>query len=165
MVICRNVRKLTLKNIFFILLLLCGAAILPTRTAAQNEGIKLTFEVDGVPVAQNLQILFYHNNKEFEAELKNGVLFVPPELAGLRFVDEVRFKSEKYDLRFRYFIPIKYEPDTEWVLGVDNKPFDPVNLSEKVSYDDVDYLQHLKGRSKQKPELYWFYLIPVRRDK
>lgn len=123
----------------------------------------MTFGVDGALVEQSFQAVFYYKKKEFTAELKNGQLLIPPELAGLQLVDEVRFKSEKYDLRFRYFIPVN-RPDSEWVLGVDTKPFDPDNMVDGASYSDVDYIQYLKNRKKGSKG-WGFHIIPVRGDK
>jgi hypothetical protein len=99
---------------------------LPPKVADQGFAIK--FEVDGKEVDQEFRVLLYVDNKVIEPRRVGSRFIVPPELKDNEKV-HVRFLSGKYDLSFDPVYAPKFE--TDWVVGIDNAPFDSENVDSE----------------------------------
>lgn len=95
---------------------------------AQSRCVKVAFEVDGKAVDQEFKILLYVDNKVIEPTRVGKSFIVPPELKDHEKVN-VRFLSGKYDLSFDPVYAPKFE--TDWVVGIDNAPFDSENIASE----------------------------------
>lgn len=114
------------------ILLLTGCCVLLVNSAkAQTSAVKiLRFEVDGKEVHKDFRILLYVNGKTIEPVRTGNSFAVPTELQGCENVG-VRFLSGKYDLLFDAVHISKFS--TDWIVGVDKKPFDEQNTASEVS--------------------------------
>ncbi len=111
------------------ILLLAGCSLLANSVMAQTRSLKiLRFEVDGKEVHKDFKLLLYVNGKAIELVRTGNSFAVPTELQGCESVD-VRFVSGKHDLFFNAVHISKF--DTDWIIGIDNKPFDAENLSSE----------------------------------
>jgi hypothetical protein len=88
--------------------------------------VKVNFEVDGKEVQQKFKIMIYAGDEIIEPALAGGGFVVPPEMKKYEKVG-VRFLSEGDDLFFDSVYLSKFK--TDWVVGVDRKPFALENLS------------------------------------
>jgi hypothetical protein len=85
----------------------------------------LRFEVDKKEIKSSFKIILYLNDKEIEPVRDGNSFFVPQEVDNS--IVTVRFISSGYDLLFHPIYPSKF--DADWIIGVDNKPFDTDNVS------------------------------------
>lgn len=107
------------------ILLLAGYSVL-LANAAQARSVKiLRFEVDGKEVRTDFKIFLYINGKTIEPVRTENSFSVPAELQGCETVG-VRFIAGKHDLSFDVHMS-KF--DTDWIIGIDHKPFDTEDLS------------------------------------
>lgn len=113
-----RLRKLT------ILITACCIAVLANSVKAQTNCVKVKFEVDGKEIKQKFKVLLYVNDKVIEPSVSENGFTVPPEIKEGDEV-KVRFLSGEYDLFFDSLHSSKF--GTDWVVGVDNKPFDKEN--------------------------------------
>lgn len=95
---------------------------------AQSQCVRVKFEVDDKEVDQEFRILLYVDNKVIEPTRVGKTFIVPPELKDHEKVN-VRFLSEKYDLWFESVYVTKFK--TDWVVGIDNPPFDSDNVASE----------------------------------
>lgn len=133
-------RKLT------ILVLVCCSVMLTVKAQtncvrAQNNRVKFSFEVDAKPVKEKFKVQLYLDGKVIEPDMCGDSFLVPPEIEGRKDTG-VRFLSDKYDL---YFDPIfAHNFKIDWVVGVDNKPFEKENLNAEKNYEKVAIIHYLK---------------------
>jgi len=108
------------------LILASGVVMSAPPSRAQTEFVQiLRFEIDGVRNDQRFKVLFQVGKKVIEPlRFENGFV-VPAGLEGLDKVD-IRFVSGKYDLLFESVHASAFV--TDWIIGVDTKPFDKDNL-------------------------------------
>ncbi len=112
-----TLRKLT------ILILVCCSAMLTVK--AQTNCVKVKFEVDGKEVRQKFKIVLYFNNAIIEPSVSKKGFAVPLEIGDSNEVS-VRFLSGEYDL---FFDSLHISAlDTDWIVGIDNRPFDKDNI-------------------------------------
>src|ERR1700755_3278409 len=89
----------------------------------------LKLEVDGREVHKDFKILLYVDGREIAPARAGNGFIVPPELEGHENID-VRITWDEYDLTFDSVYISKF--DTDWVVGVDKKPFDEENTASEV---------------------------------
>lgn len=107
---------------------------------AQDRKVKiLRFEVDKKEIESDFKIILYLNDKKIEPLQDGNSFLVPREIDNS--VVSVRFISGRYDLLFHPIYPPKF--DTDWIIGVDKKPFDTDNasLQEARNLKMIYYLQ------------------------
>ena len=110
-----------------ILMLACCSVIFTNSVKAQTDCVKIKFEVDGKEVKQKFKIILYDNNKAIEPLVSENGFTVPLEIRNSEKVN-VRFLSGEYDLFFESVYLPKFK--TDWVVGIDRKPFDKDNLPQ-----------------------------------
>jgi hypothetical protein len=124
-------------NLFFVIL---GCLVVLNSTQAQDRKVKIVrFEVDNKEIKSDFKIMLYLNNKKIEPSRDGNSFLVPQEIDNS--VVTVRFISDGYDLLFHPIYPSKF--DTDWIVGVDKKPFDTDNASpqEARNLKMIYYLQ------------------------
>jgi hypothetical protein len=89
----------------------------------------LKLEVDGREVHKDFKILLYVGGREIAPARAGNSFIVPTELEGHQNVD-VRITWDEYDLTFDSVYISKF--DTNWVVGVDKKPFDEENTASEI---------------------------------
>jgi hypothetical protein len=107
---------------------------------AQDRKVKiLRFEVDNKEIKSDFKIFLYTIDKEIEPLRDGNSFFVPREIDSS--IVTVRFITGSYDLLFYPIYPSKF--NTDWVIGVDKKPFDIDNASseEARNLKMIYYLQ------------------------
>lgn len=103
-----------------------SAQVAINSAQAQDRKVKvLRFEVDKKEIKSSFKIILYLNDKEIEPVRDGNSFFVPQEVDNS--IVTVRFISSGYDLLFHPIYPAKF--DTDWIIGVDKKPFDADNVS------------------------------------
>lgn len=122
-----TLRKLT------ILITACCIAVLANSVKAQTNCVKVKFEVDGKEVKQKFKVVLYVSDKVIEPSVSETGFTVPPEIKEGDEV-KVRFLSGEYDLFFDSLHSSKF--GTDWVVGVDNKPFDKENTEPEEPAPD-----------------------------
>ena len=100
-----------------------------TSVNAQNRCVAVKFEVDSKEADQPFKVLLYVDNKVIEPTVAGKSFIVPPELKGQEKVN-VRFLSGDYDLFFQSVYMSKF--NTDWVVGIDNPPFDNENIASET---------------------------------
>ncbi|HEX8560408.1 MAG TPA: hypothetical protein VF668_20100 [Pyrinomonadaceae bacterium] len=115
-------RKLTF------LMLACCSATMVRPAGAQTDLVKVKFEVDGDEVRQKFKVLLYLDDKVIEPAVSEGGFIAPPEVRSDERVN-VRFLSGGYELFFNSVHAAAF--GTDWVVGVDNKPFDRENTASE----------------------------------
>src|SRR5947209_814174 len=114
-----------------ILVVACCCAMLINSVQAQTRAVKiLKLEVDGREIHKGFKILLYVNGKEIEPMRNGNSFIIPPELQSCENVG-VRFLWGKYNLFFDSVNISKF--NTDWIVGVDKKPFDEENTASAVS--------------------------------
>lgn len=127
---------------------------------AQDRKVKmLRFEVDKKEIKSDFRIILYLNKKKIEPIRDGNSFSVPQEINNS--VVSVRFISAGYDLLFYPIYPSKF--DTDWIIGVDKKPFDPDDASPQearnlkmiyylqfVSHDGDDTILTVNVRKKKR---------------
>jgi hypothetical protein len=124
-------------NLLFAIL---SCLVVINSAQAQDRKVKvLRFEVDKKEIKSSFEIIFYLNDMKIEP-LWDGNSFVVPREIGDSVVS-VRFISGDYDLLFYPVYPSKF--DTDWIIGIDKKPFDRDNASpqEAQNLKMIYYLQ------------------------
>jgi hypothetical protein len=116
-----------MKRIKALALVVCVLALVGS-VSAQSQCVRIKFEVDGKEVNQKFRVLLYVDNKVIEPTVVGKSFVVPPELKDQEKVN-VRFLSGKYDLSFQSVYVSKFK--TDWVVGVDNPPFDNENIASE----------------------------------
>jgi hypothetical protein len=102
------------------------ALIASTDTLAQDNPIKVKFEIDGKEIHQPFKILLsVKGSAIFEPAITDGSFIFPLELRSYEKVS-LRLVYKEYDLDYGDVYPSKF--NGEMVFGVDNKPFDEENL-------------------------------------
>lgn len=118
----------SLKKIFYILIMLCfacGLTVSP-KMYAQNEPIKVKFEIDGKEVQQPFRILLSGKDSAiFEPRITNDSFIFPQELRSYEKVN-LRLLYKKYELDYGEIYLTKFSCDM--TFGIDNKPFDEENI-------------------------------------
>ena len=112
---------------------------------AQSEMVKVNFEIDGKEVREKFTIMIYTGDKIIEPCIGEDGFVVPPEVKKYEKVG-VRFLSAGHDLYFDSVYRSKFE--TDWVVGVDRKPFAPENLSSPRSRKKTKLIYYLNFISK-----------------
>ena len=111
------------------LLLLGWSTLLITSVTAQTHVVKIRrFEVDGKALHKPFKILLYVDGRVIKPARIGNRFVVPSEIEHHKTVD-VRFISEKYNLFFQSVDNSKF--GTDWIVGVDNKPFDEENIASE----------------------------------
>jgi hypothetical protein len=108
--------------------------------------VKVTFEVDGKEVHQKFKIMLYAGDEIIEPRMVEGGFIVPPEIKKYEKVG-VRFTSEGDDLFFDPVYLSKFE--TEWVVGVDRKPFALENISSSRTRKKTKLIFYINFISKE----------------
>lgn len=85
----------------------------------------LRFEVDGKPVRKSFRVSLFDNDKFVDLKTVKDGFLLPAKFTKHEFV-RIRFRIGSYDLLFDPIYRAKFE--TEWIIGVDRKPFDPDNV-------------------------------------
>lgn len=117
-----QVRKLT------VLILTCCSLMLGVPVKAGPKWVKVKFEVDGAALNEQFKVIIYAKELKLEPDVVGSTLAVPPELKDYETVD-VRFLCGKYDLFFEDIHTAAF--DADWIVGVDNKPFDKENTDSE----------------------------------
>ena len=116
-----------MKKIKALALVVCVLAFVGS-VSAQNQCVRIKFEVDGKEVDQKFRVLLSVDSRVIEPTVVGKSFIVPPELKDQEKVN-VRFLSGKYDLSFESVYVTKFK--TDWVVGVDNPPFDNENIASE----------------------------------
>lgn len=96
----------------------------------RSDFVKISFERDGKPVEQKFKILIYADGKVIEPlRFENGFV-VPPEIKSFGKVD-VRILFGRHNVLFDPIYLAKF--GTDWVVGVDNKPFDREHVNGETA--------------------------------
>ncbi len=114
-----------MKKLNFLFAILCCLVVINSAQAQERKVKILRFEVDKKEVKTSFKIIIYLDDKEIEPRRDGDSFFVPQEIDNS--VVSVRFISDGYDLIFHPIYPAKF--DTDWIIGVDKKPFDADNVS------------------------------------
>jgi hypothetical protein len=119
----------TTKTLCPLIALCCAGAMFPANlTFAQDEPIKVKFEVDGKESNRPFKIfLSVKGSAIFEPPISDNSFVFPPELRNIEKV-HLRLKSGKYDLDYGEVYLSKF--DDEMVFGVDNAPFDEEHIAD-----------------------------------
>jgi hypothetical protein len=107
-----------------LLVILGVVASLAITVSAQSKSVRFKIEVDGKPIKSETKIILYFGDEKIEPITSGNSFLLPPQLQKYERVN-VRFISGKYNLLFESIYLSKFEG--EWVIGVDNKPFDKEN--------------------------------------
>ena len=99
----------------------------------------LKIEVDSKPVTSDFQLFLHRGNQKITPR-RNGRSFEVPADLGADPVS-VQIKIKGFDLWFSPVYPSKFT--TNWIIGVDKKPFDSDNLGADKAKDIklIYYLQ------------------------
>lgn len=116
-----------MKKIKALALAVCLLALVGS-VSAQSQSVTIKFEVDGKEVDQKFRVLLYFDNKVIEPTVVEKSFIVPPELKDQEKVN-VRLLSGEYDLSFESVYLTKFK--TDWVVGIDNPPFDDENIASE----------------------------------
>jgi hypothetical protein len=118
---------------------------LSTQTTAQSKTVHLTFKYEEKIRKEKFDVTFYEDGVAFTTKRTKGGFLVPNEI--LKFEKlSVGLVSKKYKL---FFAPIfMRDLDSDWTIGIDNKPFHLDNINVESSYDNVTTLQYLSFRPK-----------------
>jgi hypothetical protein len=117
-----------MRGILKILIVLCWAALFGGSAMGQSEMVKVKFEVDGQEIRQKFKITIYAGDETIEPCIEKDGFIVPPAIKKYEKVG-VRFVSGSHDLFFDSVYLPKFGSD--WVVGVDKKPFAEENLPER----------------------------------
>jgi hypothetical protein len=94
----------------------------PVSTEAQSWFVKIRFEVDGKHVLSGkFKVLINADGQTIEPRLLDNGFVVPPEVSHSKKI-ELRFVSGEYDLLFSPLTKDHF--DSEWIIGVNNPPFE-----------------------------------------
>jgi hypothetical protein len=111
-----------------VLIVVCCSAMLTGPAGAQINSMKVKFEVDGKEVKQKFKVMLYIDGEAIEPPVSEGGFIAPPEVRNSQKIG-VRFLSGEYDL---FFDPVRESAfGTDWIVGVDNKPFDEENSASE----------------------------------
>lgn len=115
---------------------------------AQDKKVEFRFEVDGKPVRQKFKVQLDIDGKIIEAKLSKNGFYLPLEFQHCKTCEifAVRFTSKKYILAFDGVYRKNF--DSNWVLGIDNRPFDVDNINISTSYENIRTLHYLGFRPK-----------------
>lgn len=138
-----------MKWIIFVLLVGGAIFLFADNASAQETEIAFSFEIDGKPITQKFKVLFDVGGKIVEAKSSENGFYVPSEFRDCN--DEcdilaVRFTSRKYVLAFDGVY--RKDLNADWVLGIDNKPFDPDKVTLTEQDKDVRVIHYLNFRPK-----------------
>jgi hypothetical protein len=129
------------KIVFLSIILSCFVSVVQ----AQDRHVKiLRFEVDKKEIKSDYKIVFYHNGKIIEPTLNGNDFVVPKEIQDSAVT--MRFITKGYNLVFYPIYPSKF--DTNWIVGVDKKPFDIENISPRKAkkFKLIYYLQFVSDK-------------------
>jgi hypothetical protein len=107
---------------------------------AQTTHVKVNaLEVDGKPVKASFKVRIVVGDKVLDAKTDESGFFLPAAAVGKDV--GVLFEFKKYLLTF-FFVKAVYF-DSDWVVGVDTKPFDPQYLGSSDP-DDTASISYLR---------------------
>lgn len=116
----------------------------PTMSSRDQFVRVLRFEVDGKPVRKSFRVSLFDNDKFVDLKTVKDGFILPAKFTSHEFVG-IRFRIGHYDLFFDPVYRAKFE--TEWIVGVDTKPFDP-----DIVYDEAakraDVVHYIEFESK-----------------
>lgn len=136
-----RVEKLSFLTLLCCAALVCCATLVFYKAKAQSQSVKiLKFEVDGKEVNQHFKVLLYVKGNLIEPTMVENSFIIPPDIKDCETVG-VRILSGDYDLIFDPVYQSKF--NTDWIVGVDKKPFDQeyVSLKEARRLKSIYYLQ------------------------
>jgi hypothetical protein len=111
-----------IRNAIIPLVLVGYLTVMSTTANSQSPEMKVRFKVDGQEVKKpEFKVLIQVNGQTLEPKITNDGFTVPQEIGEYQKID-VRFISGKYDLLFSSLTRLHF--DSEWVIGVDNPPFE-----------------------------------------
>lgn len=129
-----------------ILMLLCWFSLAAGSTEGRAKTVRVTLEVDGREVHQKFKITLYAGDEIIEPRMFGNGFIVPPEIKKHEKVG-VRVTSEDNDLFFDSIFVSKF--DTDWVVGVDRKPFAVENMISSGSYRKTKLIFYINFISKE----------------
>lgn len=137
-----------MKRIFVCVLFIYCFVLLTISAEAQNSKfLKFKrFEIDNKEVKQDFEVKIIVSGKEIVPLLfKNGFV-IPPELENSESFDVV-FSTDKYNLIFKSVDRSKL--NTDWIIGIDNKPFDKSNTTFEQFNVNIKLIYYVKFVSKE----------------
>ncbi len=134
-----------MRRILHLLMLLCCSGLFTSSATGQTEMVKVNFEVDGKEVRQKFKIMIYAGDEIIEPCIVEDGFIIPPEIKKYEKVG-VRFLSEGDDLFFDPVYLSKFK--TDWVVGVDRKPFAPENISSSRPRKKTKLIYYINFISK-----------------
>ena len=132
-----------------VLILAFSIFALAGTAQASSDFVKVSLERDGKPIEQKFKILIYTKYGSIEPlRFENGFV-VPPEIKDLETVN-VRILFGKYNILYESVTVGAFT--TDWVVGVDNKPFDTsyVNSEDMESTKIVYYIRFVSRHGQDK---------------
>ena len=121
-----------IKTLYLLIAICCAGAVVPAKVAfAQDEPIKVKFEINGKESSQPFKIfLSVGGGAIFKPTITDNSFVLPLELRSAKKV-QLRFKSGKYDLDYGEIYLLKF--DGEMIFGVDDAPFDEEHIKDNPS--------------------------------
>ncbi|HSS20810.1 MAG TPA: energy transducer TonB [Pyrinomonadaceae bacterium] len=117
----------------------------PTMSLRDQFVKVLRFEVDGKLVRKTFRVSLYDNDKFVNLKTVKDGFILPAKFTRHEFV-RIRFRIGRYDLFFDPVYRAKF--DTDWIVGVDTKPFDPdIVYGETAKHADVVHYIEFEPRS------------------
>ena len=125
--------------VFFLVILLS------IQATAQSKIVHLTFKYEEKIRKEKFDVTFYESGAAFKTKRTKDGFLVPNEVLNFEKLSVV-LVSKNHKL---FFAPIfMRDLDSDWTVGIDNKPFHLDNINVESSYDDVTTLQYLSFRPK-----------------
>jgi hypothetical protein len=115
--------RIVMKAIYLSIMFCFAWSLISTNIAhAQDEPIKVKFEIDGEEIHKPFKILLSARGSAiFEPPITDGSFIFPPELRSYEKVN-LRLLYKEYDLDYGDVYLSKF--NGELIFGVDKKPFD-----------------------------------------
>jgi hypothetical protein len=139
----------------YISIIFCLAWLLiaPNISCAQDEVIKVRFEIDGKEIHQPFKILLsVQSSAVFEPPITDDGFTLPPELRGQEKIN-IRLLYKKYGLDYGDIHISKFSG--EMVFGIDNKPFDEERVRDHDPKKEIMLIYYLEsGRTVETTYIY-----------
>lgn len=140
------------------LLLLCtyGSAIVPVN--AQVNSVKVKLEIDGKQLNKGFKLRIYPDKESYNKDkwhtkgirpkVEQNTFTVPIEIKKQETVAYMIIEFREYELTY-FDVPIAAFEAADWVVGIDSRPFESVNVMQSISEKDIDYAYYLKFINKE----------------
>lgn len=118
-------------------------------TLGQSRVVKLKFEIDRKPFDCNCSLVLYDGYKEIIPKNVGDGFEVPKEIEyyeriGVKFLCG---RNREHKLDFGYIYRSKFQ--TDWVVGIDTKPFDSELLPTVLPEKEVGVIYYIRFESEK----------------